>query len=254
MINYIMSNSSIYERLISEIDDATRAEHLSATPQYDEVRKHCPYYIACVKETLRLCPAAPSIFPRIVDTGGMMLHGMFVPEGMEIACNPWLVHRDVEIYGEDAHIYCPERWLDSDKAKLYEKYNMTFGYGTRVCLGRDIAMMELYKGPLLVISVLALRRMLLADRSLVLSIIQARAGGHQEAWKLSGPRDRWSMDGHVDEDHQTSTGRVREPQTLLLIKLDVHKMTRTLWDIKAIAVQQAERIMKSSVRVRELRS
>ena len=163
MVVYIMLNSSVYEKLISEIDDTTRAGHISAIPQYEEVRDHCPYYIACVKETMRLCPAVPSILPRVVDKGGMMLHGMFVPEGTEIACNPWLVQRDVQIYGEDASTYRPERWLDGDKARTYDRYNMTFGYGTRVCLGRDIAMMELYKGPFLVNLATALHQTLLAD-------------------------------------------------------------------------------------------
>ena len=106
---YVMSNLSVYEKLMSEIDDAMRADHISAIPQYDEVRDHCPYYLACIEETMRLCPAAPTIFPRIVDKGGMMLHGMIVPEGTEITCNPWLVQRDVQIYGEDASIYRQER-------------------------------------------------------------------------------------------------------------------------------------------------
>lgn len=148
MMFYVLSTDGVYDKLMAELDAATRAGELSSLPQYMEVIECCPYYVACVKEAMRLCPSAPNIFPRLVGPQGLILNGRFVPEGTEVTCNPWLVHRDRNIYGDDADVFRPERWLDNDKARLYEKYSMTFGYGPRICLGRDIALMELYKGPL----------------------------------------------------------------------------------------------------------
>jgi hypothetical protein len=148
LITFLLSHPESYERMMEEIDNATRKGLLSDVPQYDEVLEHLPFFVGCVKETMRLCPSAPNIFPRYVSEPGLDFYGKFAPAGTEISCNPYLVHRDLSLYGEDADEFKPERWMDPERAKLYNKYNFAFGYGSRVCLGRDIAMMELFKGPL----------------------------------------------------------------------------------------------------------
>ncbi|KAJ0114140.1 hypothetical protein J7T55_007974 [Diaporthe amygdali] len=151
MMVYVLSNPTVYSKLMAELDAATEAGKISAQgiPQYEEIVAHCPYYLACLRESMRLTPSAPNIFPRIAGPGGLSLGEKFVPEGTELTCNPWLVHRDQNLYGDDAGEFRPERWLeDTEKAKDFLKYNMAFGYGARVCLGREIANMELYKAPL----------------------------------------------------------------------------------------------------------
>lgn len=152
LIQFLLSNPDSYDRMMEEIDDASRKGLISDMPQYDEVIEHLPFFVGCVKETMRLCPSAPNIFPRYVPEPGLELYGKFAPPGTEITCNPYLVHRDPALYGQDAEEFRPERWMDPENAKLYNKYNFAFGYGSRVCLGRDIAMMELFKGPLQVSS------------------------------------------------------------------------------------------------------
>ena len=148
MVVQILQHPHIYHRMMEEIDDATRRGLLSPMPQFDEVTEHCPYYIACLREVNRLWPSATGILPRLVAEPGIDLYGKFVPPGTEITCNPWVIHREKKLYGDDADVFRPERWLDTSDAKLFLKYNFTFGYGTRICLGKDIALVELYKGPL----------------------------------------------------------------------------------------------------------
>lgn len=95
MIYHVMTNRDVYTKLVQEIDSATKSGKIGEMPQYDDVLEHCPYYVSCVKETMRLNPSAPNIFPRTVGKGGIELEGHFVPEGTEITCNPWLVSFDL---------------------------------------------------------------------------------------------------------------------------------------------------------------
>ncbi|KAK5000694.1 hypothetical protein LTR66_000485 [Elasticomyces elasticus] len=105
------------------------------------------YLQAYIKETMRIHPALGQILPRIVPTGGVHLCGKFIPEGTEVGCNAWTVHRDRAIFGDDVDDWRPERWLDSDEHRVKEmdRYMFIFGGGSRTCMGRHIAMLELSK-------------------------------------------------------------------------------------------------------------
>ena len=148
LIHQCITRPDIYKRLMDEIDEAEKNGHLSATPQYDEVSKHCPYYVACVREVMRLWPSSPALFPRLVCGPGIEFDGKLAPAGTEVASTPFLIHRDKAMYGPDAEDFVPERWMDPEQCKKFLKYFFGFGYGARVCLGKDIAHMEIFKGPM----------------------------------------------------------------------------------------------------------
>ena len=150
VVQSIMTSQHAYAMVLREVDAATLSGAFSSEiPTYDEVLRHCPYYVACVKEALRLYPSAPATLARVAPPEGLVIEGMQIPGGTEVAANPWIIGRDEAVYGADANDFRPERWLESkEQAAAFEKAGFVFGHGTRSCLGKDIAMMELYKGPL----------------------------------------------------------------------------------------------------------
>jgi cytochrome P450 len=157
MINYMLSSPVVYGKMFAEIDSAFESGVLSKPiPTSIEVSKNCPYYVACVKESLRLCPSAPNIFPRLVqaDHAPLVIDGKTIPVGTEIASTAYMANQDTELYGEDVNEFRPDHWLEDDgeKGKLFDKYLAAFGFGTHGCLGKELAMMELMKTPLIVSS------------------------------------------------------------------------------------------------------
>ena len=74
-----------------------------------------------------------------------MICGDYIPSGTIVGVSPWSLHRDREIFGEDVHVFRPERWLDKDSEQVKEmdKTLMMFGYGNYTCIGKNIALMEM---------------------------------------------------------------------------------------------------------------
>lgn len=97
---------------------------------------------------MRLNPSLPSHLPRYSEPG-LVINDVSIPPNTEIASNPWITQRDPEIYGEDAEEWIPERWQDENKAKVLERFSFTFGFGSRLCLGRQLGMMSALKVPLM---------------------------------------------------------------------------------------------------------
>ena len=145
-VNNIIQDQRIYNKLQAEIDEFERQGRLtSPVVKFDETNQ-MPYYMACVKENLRFSPSTPMIMPRYISDGGIIVDGTLIPERAEMGANPYVIHRDISVYGEDAHLFRPERWLvDHERVKEMDRYLMTFGYGTRSCLGKNIAQLETQK-------------------------------------------------------------------------------------------------------------
>ncbi|KAI1288713.1 cytochrome P450 [Xylaria venustula] len=146
VVYYLAKDRSAQQKLYKEISDAAKEEKLSSPAKYSEITS-LRYVLAATNEALRIHPSTGLILERCTPKGGVTLHGQFIPENTIIGVNCWVVNRDKGIFGEDAHSFRPERWIESDPRDLARmRTNMfTFGAGARNCIGKNLAMMQLTK-------------------------------------------------------------------------------------------------------------
>lgn len=146
ILRFLATNTSKLAKAREEIDRADKSGLLSAPIQFEETRRHLPYFIGCIKEGLRLQPPGTNLYARVTPKEGKVIDGHFIPEGTEVTSYAYCVQRDQKLYGEGAERFEPERWLEGQKRTFeLEAAQFTFGMGSRVCLGKDVAVMEMYK-------------------------------------------------------------------------------------------------------------
>jgi cytochrome P450 len=98
-------------------------------------------------------PPVVNLFSRITPPAGdvVTISGTehFIPGGTLIGYSAWSMHRNNRsLYGSDATTFRPERWLIDDTellARMIKTNDMIFGYGRWVCLGRNVALIEIHK-------------------------------------------------------------------------------------------------------------
>ncbi|KAH7203195.1 cytochrome P450 [Fusarium oxysporum] len=143
----LLSNPIMYLKLRNEIDDAIKAGSISSPITDAEARK-LPYLQAVIQEGLRIkAPAAGPLFKQVPPQGDE-IDGKFIPGGTQIGQSPFAVYHSKEIFGQDASLFSPERWINADPAKyeaMAEVVSLVFSTGKYQCLGKPVAFIELNK-------------------------------------------------------------------------------------------------------------
>jgi cytochrome P450 len=110
---------------------------------------HLPYVRAIIREVLRWRPVAPFSMPHVA-TGEDWYEGMYIPKGTVCISNLWHCNHDRAVFGEDADEFRPERHLDEHGELLlgptetYQAGHVSFGFGRRICVGKDLATESLF--------------------------------------------------------------------------------------------------------------
>ncbi|KAK6189218.1 hypothetical protein LQW54_013500 [Pestalotiopsis sp. IQ-011] len=143
----LITTPTSYTTLQKEIDTAIRDGRISYPIAESEAKK-LPYLQAVIREGLRMYPPVTGLGSKQVPKGGDLINGHFVPEGTQVGTNYFGLMRCKDIWGNDADVFRPERWLEADDDReriMNGVVDLAFGYGKYACLGKPIAMMELNK-------------------------------------------------------------------------------------------------------------
>ncbi|KAI0112223.1 cytochrome P450 [Nemania sp. FL0031] len=147
MLN-VMTSPHVYARLQAEIDAAIANGRIRSRPAKAEEVQQLPYMQAVVREGLRFNPPSTGLFSKQVPAEGDTFDGRFLPGGTRVAVNIIAIQRSKEVFGQDADVFRPERWLEASSEKhreMSQTVDQVFGWGRWQCLGKPIAMLELNK-------------------------------------------------------------------------------------------------------------
>ncbi|EAL94097.1 cytochrome P450 monooxygenase easK [Aspergillus fumigatus Af293] len=114
---YLIKHPAALARLQEELDSAVRSGNLSYPPKWVEVST-LKYLQAVFKETLRLHSTARMSLYRVVGPEGLDLCGERLPSGTNLGCFGYTAHRNEPIYGRDAALFRPERWIEASNDTL----------------------------------------------------------------------------------------------------------------------------------------
>lgn len=161
-IYFLCRHPHTLSRLRDELDNVTRNgganDEDSSSPMTEFIpwatARKIPFLNAVINETLRLHPPGSVLSERVVPASGLSIAGYDIPPGTIVGMNAWLTQRDASIFGPEADSFRPERWAQAEgesqecwDARLLRmrKAMFVFGYGPRACIGKDLALLQLYK-------------------------------------------------------------------------------------------------------------
>ncbi|KAL9094575.1 MAG: hypothetical protein Q9165_003134 [Trypethelium subeluteriae] len=149
-VYYVLKHPEVHRQLCEELEKAK-----PSLPVSWKVCNSLPYLDAVMQETTRIHGAIGLMLERHVPEGGLVLpDGRTVPENACVGLNPWVINRNVEVFGPDTDEFKPERWLQQhgeNEENFQTRRNkmkgtlLSFGAGHRICMGKYLSQLESYK-------------------------------------------------------------------------------------------------------------
>lgn len=152
---YLLDDEQCLQKLKQELTDAwprIAEGETTASKTVLPVLEHLPYLSAVIQEALRLSYGVASRLARIAPDEALTVYPdsddnknghrttWTIPPGTPVSMTQLLLLRDERIF-PCASTFRPERWIDNPGLR---RYQVAFCKGSRICLGKHLALAELY--------------------------------------------------------------------------------------------------------------
>lgn len=135
---YLAIHPDIQDKVQAEIDKVVGTHRVVSLTDKGSL----PFTEATIMEVQRLTVVVPLAIPHMASET-IEFRGYTIPKGTVIVPNLWSVHRDPTVW-DDPDSFNPTRFLDDEGHLLRKEYFIPFGIGRRVCMGEQLAKMELF--------------------------------------------------------------------------------------------------------------
>lgn len=147
-ILFLLTNPRVYAKLRKEIDEAIATGKVSYPVITNAESQQLRYLQAVIKEGLRCWFPLNGLVTMDSPSEGVTINKVYIPPNTQVCLSKYAMLRRKDLFGEDAEIFNPDRWLQDDSGRVKAMNGVMetyFGLGVYSCLGRGIAMMELNK-------------------------------------------------------------------------------------------------------------
>ncbi|KAI0150369.1 putative cytochrome P450 [Xylariaceae sp. FL1272] len=142
---HLLNNPAILETLRTELEEAIPDP--GDIPDSLHLEK-LPYLSGCIKEGIRLSTGVSVRLPRISREKPMKYRDWVIPAGTPVSMTTLDVLYDDDVY-PNPNVFVPERWLNNPETSngdALARYFVPFGKGSRMCIGVNLAYVEMYFG------------------------------------------------------------------------------------------------------------
>ncbi|KAB5566690.1 cytochrome P450 [Coniochaeta sp. 2T2.1] len=150
IVHHFVTHPAAQKRLLDEMT----ASGVTYPVTWTQTQK-LPFLNGLIRESTRLHLALNCIMGRDVPPEGLILpNGMRLPPGTAVGVKAHCCHGQEQIFGEGPLEFRPERWCRGDgegeeeyeaRMSRMERGDMSFGYGARVCIGQNVARLQMFK-------------------------------------------------------------------------------------------------------------